>query len=115
MLKMMPRILDNLFGRPVTRDYPRKVRAPFAAVRGRVVNDPCTCIGCGICAQKCPSGCIRVDRHAGQWIIEPDRCIGCGVCVENCRQHSLHQENTTGPPMLEKLPVVVAIETKANK
>jgi NADH:ubiquinone oxidoreductase subunit F (NADH-binding) len=42
------------------------------------------CIGCTLCARKCPTQCINGDKkepHA----IEQERCIQCGQCATICR------------------------------
>lgn len=40
------------------------------------------CIGCGACADGCPTECIsEVD---GKYVINADECVECGTCAENC-------------------------------
>ncbi|MBN2112152.1 4Fe-4S binding protein [Candidatus Woesearchaeota archaeon] len=44
------------------------------------------CIGCGVCAEKCPVNAIEMVEHNGKKFarVIPSRCIGCGVCVRFC-------------------------------
>ena len=42
------------------------------------------CIGCTLCAKKCPANCITgtaKERH----VIDEERCLNCGACMEQCR------------------------------
>lgn len=79
----------NLFKKPATRLYP--VVAPVATpmTKGHIVNDIEACILCGICAKKCPSLALAVDKTARTWAIDPYACIQCYTCVRTCPKHSL--------------------------
>jgi len=105
-MKLLPTILANLFNRPVTRDYPSFVREPFENARGELVNDIARCIFCGLCARKCPSQCLRVDRDKGKaegvWTLEFFACVGCGVCVAVCPVNCLAQKTTHRPVALTR-------------
>jgi ech hydrogenase subunit F len=114
VFKMTSPILGNFFSGPATRPYPRQVRPPFAATRGRLVNDIAKCNFCGACAVKCPSACIEVDRHQSRWSFAPHMCIGCGVCVEICPRDCLLQEPVTGAPVLRKEMVVLHGEPESS-
>ena len=42
------------------------------------------CIGCGLCARKCPAKAITGEKkkpHA----IDPNTCIRCGQCIQGCK------------------------------
>lgn len=41
------------------------------------------CIGCTICAKKCPVPCIEGDVKKLH-VIDPSECIDCGVCASYC-------------------------------
>jgi ech hydrogenase subunit F len=92
MFKMTPTILRNFVSKRATRLYPVVVRPPFPGVRGGLCNDVAACNFCGICAAKCPSRCISVDKKSATWQCDPFVCIFCGICVDACKTGSLHQD-----------------------
>jgi NADH:ubiquinone oxidoreductase subunit F (NADH-binding)/(2Fe-2S) ferredoxin/NAD-dependent dihydropyrimidine dehydrogenase PreA subunit len=42
------------------------------------------CVGCNICARKCPATCITGARKTPH-VIDQDHCVKCGQCFEHCR------------------------------
>jgi formate hydrogenlyase subunit 6/NADH:ubiquinone oxidoreductase subunit I len=81
--------LRNFFRKPATKMYPVVAPAYTSRTKGQVVIDIETCILCGICAKKCPSLAIRVDKPARTWSIDPFACIQCNSCVRDCPKDSL--------------------------
>ncbi len=51
-----------------------------------------TCIGCTICAIKCPVTCIDGDNKQLH-VIDPARCIDCGVCASYCPVDCIFDEH----------------------
>jgi NADH-quinone oxidoreductase subunit F len=43
-----------------------------------------TCVGCGICAKRCPADAIIGSARSVHFIVQ-DRCIKCGNCEIACK------------------------------
>lgn len=50
-----------------------------ANARAFLIED--SCIGCGICAEKCPELCITPGSPS---VIDQSHCLRCGICQEAC-------------------------------
>lgn len=100
-MRMLPTVLRNFFGRSAVRLYPYEAREPFSRARQGLYNNISECIFCSMCARKCPSDCITVDKDAGLWTHDPAACVYCGDCVDACPTNCLAQETTHLPPLTE--------------
>jgi len=54
------------------------------------------CIGCGVCAKKCPANCITAedaakypDKKKPPYTINHDECVKCGECLAACKFNAI--------------------------
>jgi NADH:ubiquinone oxidoreductase subunit F (NADH-binding)/(2Fe-2S) ferredoxin/Pyruvate/2-oxoacid:ferredoxin oxidoreductase delta subunit len=50
------------------------------------------CIGCGVCAKKCPAACITAldpakfpGKKKPPYAVDQNACVKCGECLKNCK------------------------------
>lgn len=102
LFSMSGLVLKWLFRKPYTNRYPFVPRQPLPGSRGTLGIDLPKCIYCGICAKKCPTQAIEVDRAARCWTIDRLRCITCNYCVEACPKKCLELGAAHGVPTVTK-------------
>lgn len=94
--------LSNLFHKPVTSNYPAVKNEFTDRTRGSVVIDIDSCVFCGMCAKKCPSDAIKVDRASKTWSIDRMGCVQCSNCVNSCPKKSLGMDRNYTEPNTQK-------------
>jgi ech hydrogenase subunit F len=90
------------FSKPVTSRYPFEPRQEIPGSRGQLRFEKPTCVYCNICAKKCPTGALVINRAAKRWSIDRLKCISCGYCVEACPKKSLSLSTAHGIPAITK-------------
>lgn len=59
-----------------------------------------TCLGCGLCVERCPMEALELVDDVS--VLKPELCIGCGVCAYKCPTQSLgliHREGERDIPL----------------
>ncbi|MEI6971722.1 MAG: 4Fe-4S dicluster domain-containing protein [bacterium] len=100
--QMTKMILGWTFRTPVTTSYPFTPRKICPGSRGRLDITIATCIFCSLCAKRCPTDALAVDKTNKKWHINRLRCISCGYCVELCPKKCLELTGDHGIPTVTK-------------
>ena len=64
--------------------FDRKCKAGVCTEMRSYVIDVDKCIGCTLCARKCPANAIIGTPKTPHFIIN-DKCTGCGICFDSCK------------------------------
>ncbi|MEW6444327.1 MAG: 4Fe-4S binding protein [bacterium] len=77
-----------------SRDYiPSLALGEFMLARDRLHGKLCAavdrdlCTGCGLCAELCTEGAIRIEDDRP--VVDRERCRGCNLCVLKCPQEAM--------------------------
>lgn len=84
------------FKKPVTRQYPFEPRRIISKSRGQLVFVKELCTYCTVCAKKCPTRALAVNRAGKKWTIDRLLCISCGYCVDLCPKKCLELSTSHG-------------------
>lgn len=108
--------LTSFFSAPYTSSFPKDGYTPPKEYRGFPKYDAAHCVGCGTCAQVCPSNAISMAEDLEGAIrtlrIDYTSCMQCGQCVEKCitgkgiqnsTHYSLSVSNLKAPEVYETI------------
>ena len=102
LFPMLKTIMAGLFGKASTLNYPISPKKTFETTRGRMEVEIGSCVFCGLCSRKCPTGAIEVDRSEKTWSIARYGCIQCNACAEACPKKCLRMDRTPPDVMTEQ-------------
>ena len=86
-------LFGSMFSKPPTIKL-KELNSHFTPhTRGHVENDINACIFCGLCARRCPTHALGVDKKERSWSIERFNCVQCNCCVEICPADCLRMDN----------------------
>ena len=89
--------LRHLFNKKVTEFYPEVKPSLPPRTRCSMFLDVPKCISCGLCANACPNGVIKLTSEKDEnnkkvltgYNMDTGRCLFCGLCTEACPTKSL--------------------------
>ncbi|MEI6211748.1 MAG: 4Fe-4S binding protein [bacterium] len=102
LFSMSGLVLKWMLRKPYTHCYPTEPRQPFPGSRGALAIHLPTCTFCGICAKRCPTQALTVNRAARHWTIDRLRCISCDYCAEHCPKKCLSLTTAHGIPTVTR-------------
>lgn len=107
ILKMFKTVMSSLFKKSACDRYPFKKPTYYPITKGHIAIDAPKCILCSICAKKCPTNAIIVEKENRKWAIDHGKCILCNNCVEVCPKKCLMMDTQYAPPSVtQKMDVV---------
>lgn len=121
-LRELKEALTSFFTAPYTSRFPAEEYVPVPEYRGFPEYDPDHCVGCGTCAQVCPTEAIIVrddrERRVRTLTVEYGSCIHCGQCHEKCitgqginptSRYSLATTDLNAPELFESVEKELAV------
>ncbi|MBN2000424.1 4Fe-4S binding protein [candidate division KSB1 bacterium] len=121
-LREVKEALGSLFSAPYTTKFPAIPFEAHKAFRGKPRYNENYCVGCGTCAQVCPTRAIDINDDKKTKIrtltVNYLKCMNCGQCEEKCitekgivlsNEHSLAVMQKDDPALFEKVDKSLAI------
>jgi formate hydrogenlyase subunit 6/NADH:ubiquinone oxidoreductase subunit I len=94
--------LKWVFTKPCTSRYPFEPRRILPGSRGTLVFTRDNCVYCTVCARRCPTGALVVNRAQKRWAIDRLMCITCGYCIDACPKKCLELSPNHAAPTITK-------------
>jgi formate hydrogenlyase subunit 6/NADH:ubiquinone oxidoreductase subunit I len=115
---MLNLVLQSLFKKPATLNYPADKSGMPKGFRGKITFDSSKCIGCKMCVRDCPANAIavnKVDEKRYEAVFDLRRCIYCGQCVDSCLKKALAASAEFELAQLDKNKLKVVFHAEAQR
>ncbi len=117
-LKIILKLIRNLFQKPLTVRFPHESIPIAKGYRGKHEHNMDKCVSCGLCAKICPNKAIEMVEVAGKKYpkIDLSKCCFCGLCQDICpvKALKLTQEIPQATPDPSSL-IIEVDKTKLDK
>ncbi len=90
--KMFGEVLNHLFRKPATENYPAEPAVMPENFRGKIRFIAERCVGCKLCMKDCPAEAITIKKVGDKQFeatFHLDRCMFCAQCVQSCNKDAL--------------------------
>jgi len=111
--KALKMVLEYIFKKPATINYPHDKAAMPPKFRGKLSFDASKCVGCKMCMKDCPSGAItikKVGEKSFQAEMDLAKCIYCAQCVDSCFKKALSISQEFELAQIDRKKLVVLLD-----
>ncbi|MDQ7818019.1 MAG: 4Fe-4S binding protein [Melioribacteraceae bacterium] len=121
-IRELKEALTSFFSKPYTTKFPKTPYSAITEFRGKPKYHTDYCVGCGTCAQVCPTNAISITDNLvsriRQLTVNYTMCMYCGQCEEKCitslgiqlsNEHSTATMNLSAPENFESIEKEIAL------